>query len=155
MLNDLTMVIVWVINPTCSATCGSGPGGYGHSQDRTWWKNILCWEPQVMAWVLVLELSLSLSDLDSVTYLLWALVPGPENGLLWRSERNDTFPPSLVSVYDLMQLFPSTLKTNKLGFFIDFLPFSLRLLTFTHPHRLSLLSHQWATGVRRKRRKST
>lgn len=31
--------------------------------------------------------------------------------------------PNLVSVFALMQLFPSTLKMDRLGFFTNFLPF--------------------------------
>lgn len=46
---------------------------------------------------------------------------------------NDTDPPGLVLIYDLMQLFPSILKTDKLGFFIDFLPFFTPTPAFLSP----------------------
>lgn len=87
-----------------------------------------------MACVFVLELPLSifLTLTQSLTFSeLWFL----DLKMAWSQdqEKNDTYPPSLVSIYDLMQLFPSILKTDKLGFFIDFLPFSLPRLTFSHP----------------------
>lgn len=87
-----------------------------------------------MAWVLVLELPLSifLTLTQSLTFSeLWFL----DLKMAWSEdqEKNDTYPPNLVSIYDLMQLFPSKLQTDKLGFFIDFLPFSLPRLTFSHP----------------------
>lgn len=68
--NDFTMVIVWVIKPICS----------NHLWVLAWraetprWKNILCRGPQVMAYVLVLELPLSIFpdlDLPSLSFGFW------------------------------------------------------------------------------------
>lgn len=133
-------------------TCGSWPGGQTppggeHSLQGTS-GNGLGLGSEVA--------TISLYDLDSVTYLLWALVSGPANGLVWRSGSNDTYPPSLVSIYDSVQLTLPHRKLTDLGFSLIFFPsHSHGWLSLTHPHRLSLMTHQWTTGVKRKRRKST
>lgn len=43
---------------------------------------------------------------------------------------NDPDLPNLASVYALMQLFPSALKTDKRGFFTNFLPFFTPTLAY-------------------------